>query len=210
MSAADKRLICFDLGGVLVRICRSWEEGLHAAGLDADRGWTPADSGGAHHDLVTAYTVGAINDDAFFEGLACVSGGAYSASDFRAIHAAWIIGEYPGSAETLGELRAAGLTLACLSNTNGSHWGTMLGWPSLRALHHRHASHLLGVAKPEPAIYSKCAAACGAAPERIVFFDDLVENIDAARAVGWDAVLVDSAGDPAAQIRRTLGERGLV
>ena len=28
------RLVCFDLGGVLVKICRSWSDGCRAAGLD--------------------------------------------------------------------------------------------------------------------------------------------------------------------------------
>ena len=35
-----ERTVCFDLGGVIVRICRSWEEGCHRAGVslrDHDR-----------------------------------------------------------------------------------------------------------------------------------------------------------------------------
>lgn len=208
MSAGPGPLICFDLGGVLVRICRSWEEGLARAGLDAGRGWSPAASDGEHRRLVEAYTVGAIDDAAFFSGLERASGGAYSAEEFRAIHAAWIIGEYTGVADALLELRGAGLTLACLSNTNDAHWRTMLGWPALCALHHLHASHLMGVAKPDPAIYDRFARATGVAPGRIVFFDDLDENIAAARAAGWDAVRVDHTGDTAAQILGALAERG--
>ncbi len=28
------RLVCFDLGGVVIRICRTWAEGCAAAGLE--------------------------------------------------------------------------------------------------------------------------------------------------------------------------------
>ena len=32
-NATPPSLVCFDLGGVVIRICRSWEEGCAAAGL---------------------------------------------------------------------------------------------------------------------------------------------------------------------------------
>ncbi len=54
----------------------------------------------------------------------------------------------------------------------------------------------LGVRKPDPAAYAALIGAAGAAPERIVFIDDKVENLRAAaraelRAIHFDA---DSAG----------------
>ena len=62
-------------------------------------------------------------------------------------------------------------------------------------LRHRHASHLLGLAKPDAAIYHAFAHQTGFSPNRIVFFDDLAENIQAARASGWNAHQIDHAGD---------------
>lgn len=41
--------------------------------------------------------------------------------------------------------------------------------------------------KPEPAIYRACLAGLGVAPDEAVFFDDLAENITAAREVGLHA-----------------------
>lgn len=208
MSAS--RLVCFDLGGVLVRICRSWEEGCRAAGLDMDRPWSPADSGGAHHKIVGAYTIGELDDAAFFDSLESLAGGVYTAAEFRRIHDAWIIGEYPGAESVVRELADAGLSLACLSNTNAAHWRTMLEWPTLRYLHHRHASHEMGLAKPDPAIFAEFATRRAVEPGAILYFDDLPENVETADRAGWDAVLIDHAGDTAGQIRRAIAARGLI
>jgi FMN phosphatase YigB (HAD superfamily) len=51
--------------------------------------------------------------------------------------------------------------------------------------------------------------ATGHGPEEILFFDDLPENIDGARAAGWRAVLIDPDGDPAAQVMTALDKAGL-
>jgi putative hydrolase of the HAD superfamily len=45
----------------------------------------------------------------------------------------------------------------------------------------------LGLAKPDPRIYAAADEACGGDPAEVVFFDDRVENVVAARAHGWDA-----------------------
>jgi HAD superfamily hydrolase (TIGR01509 family) len=55
-------------------------------------------------------------------------------------------------------------------------------------------SHEVGVAKPDPAIYGLTAARLDAEPDEIVFLDDSLAAVDAARALGWHAVRhVDTA-----------------
>jgi FMN phosphatase YigB (HAD superfamily) len=55
-------------------------------------------------------------------------------------------------------------------------------------------SHEVGMAKPDPAIYALTAGRLGVAPAEIAFLDDVRENVDAALAAGWHAVLhVDTA-----------------
>ena len=55
-------------------------------------------------------------------------------------------------------------------------------------------SHEVRLRKPDPAIYVLTAERLGVAPHEIVFLDDVVTNIDAARRAGWHAVLhVDTA-----------------
>jgi FMN phosphatase YigB (HAD superfamily) len=67
----------------------------------------------------------------------------------------------------------------------------------------------MGLVKPDAEIYRAFERATGAAPGDVVFFDDLAENVDAARACGWDAVLVDHGGDTAAQVLAALRARGV-
>ncbi len=211
MTAPRKPLVvCFDLGGVLVRICRSWAQGCAAAEIDPDRGWKPIDSEGAHHEAIEAYTVGAIDDDAFFLQLEQSSGGVYSAAEFRRLHTAWILGVYEGTESLLDDLRGSGVTITCLSNTNAAHWRQMADWQVLTLLDHRLASHELGCAKPGSEIYTIFSKTLEIEPSDIVFFDDLAENVGAARAMGWDAVPIDYTGDTASQMRQALASRGVV
>jgi putative hydrolase of the HAD superfamily len=67
----------------------------------------------------------------------------------------------------------------------------------------------MGLVKPDAAIYRAFERDAGAAPGEIVFFDDLAENVHAARACGWDSVLVDHEGDTAAQVLAALRSRGV-
>ena len=132
------------------------------------------------------------------------------------MHEAWIIEEYPGVSELIDHLHAAGISTGVLSNTNASHWaqmqptpGPMGGivppkFPTPAMPMHKHASHLLGLAKPDAAIYYEFVRRTGFAPGAIVFFDDLPDNVEAARKAGWNAHVVDHAGDTAAEMRSLL------
>lgn len=51
-------------------------------------------------------------------------------------------------------------------------------------------SHEMGLAKPDAAIYEKMVAELGTTPERVLFFDDLLANVEGARKVGIHAVQV--------------------
>jgi FMN phosphatase YigB (HAD superfamily) len=130
------------------------------------------------------------------------------------------LNEYPGALGLVQELnRLPGVTTACLSNTNAAHWRRLANedgraaYPSVLELRQRLASHLLGCAKPDAQIYARAQAAFfgdqGGTPEQIVFFDDLLENVEAARAQGWTAFQVDHEGDTVRQMRTHLAHAGL-
>lgn len=53
----------------------------------------------------------------------------------------------------------------------------------------------MGSRKPEPAIYLQALEFIGVEPESIIFFDDLVVNVEAATALGLTAVQVHSPQD---------------
>lgn len=67
--------------------------------------------------------------------------------------------------------------------------------------HHVVSSAEVGMAKPDPAIYTLAADRAGARPERCVFVDDRAENVDAAVALGMTGVLYRDVAD----LDRALG-----
>ena len=206
-------VVCFDLGGVIVRICRSWEEGVAAAGLDLRSAEVTPNSIDAKTDLVRGITDGSLPLEEFFAALSSGVGGLYTPDEFRAVHMSWILGEYDGVGSVVDDLNAVeGVRTACLSNTNALHWEQLGGgaFPAFDALAHRHASHLLNSAKPDPAIYAEFEARLGASGADILFFDDLPENIETALARGWRAVRVDHESETAPQIRTALREHGVL
>lgn len=203
-------LVVFDAGGVLLRICRSWPEACAAAGEPAHPAAMAPEAMARRRALAGAYETGRLTCEEFFGALAASTGGLYTPQQVKRIHRAWIIEEYPGVAALVGDLRARGVQTAVLSNTNHAHWERFPEFPVMRAVEHLRASHLLGVAKPDPNIYARFVqtvlgtATDGSSRPRIVFFDDLPENVAAANAVGWDARLIDHTGDPSGQIRNHL------
>ena len=60
----------------------------------------------------------------------------------------------------------------------------------------------VGMAKPRPEIFQLAASRLGVPPEACVFVDDWDQNVDAARAVGMQAVLhrVDKGDDLRGQL----------
>ena len=217
-------LVVFDLGGVVVQIARSWEEGCAGAGIDvrdpakfgepalqAKRAW-----------LTKEHQSGRMSCDAYYEAIAGATAGLYGADEIAAIHKRWVRSPYEGVAELVREIHAHGAETACLSNTNHTHWVDMLGQEAhgggshgcdaLLAMRGHLTSHELGAYKPDAEIYELAEAAIRAQfgladLSRVVFFDDMPENIAAARARGWRGEVIDHAGDTAGQMRGAL--RGL-
>jgi len=66
----------------------------------------------------------------------------------------------------------------------------------------------LGVLKPDPEAFRRCAAEIGEAPERCLFVDDLAVNLDGAAAVGMQTLLFEIR-DPAASVAALLARLGL-
>jgi putative hydrolase of the HAD superfamily len=60
--------------------------------------------------------------------------------------------------------------------------------PWIDAFDHNTWSHALNLAKPEPGIYLHAAQGLRTAPENILFLDDKAENIEAAHAIGMQAI----------------------
>ncbi|MDO9553244.1 HAD family phosphatase [Rhodonellum sp.] len=82
--------------------------------------------------------------------------------------------------------------LAVLSNTNSIHVDKLdqilledTGEASLNVLFDRvFFSHEMGLSKPDEEIYKSVIQELGVQPERTLFFDDLLENLNGAKKVG--------------------------
>ena len=203
-------LICFDLGGVLVRICRDWNEGCAAAGIDPRRHRPRAGHDDRARTLIARYQRGEIDCAGFQRELSDLFDGIWTPEEVARIDRAWILGSYEGTAELVDEVRAAGHRTACLSNTSHSHWDMLLENPAVAALDVHHASHLLRLHKPDQRIYEAFETEVEVPAAEIVFFDDLQPNVDAALERGWDAIRIDHEVETVPQIRAALRVRGLL
>jgi putative hydrolase of the HAD superfamily len=198
------RVVCLDWGGVLLRICNGWDEACAAAGLPLPAAPVSAEIRARRRELAEAYQLGFLACEAYFPAVAELSPG-YSAADIERLHDAWLLHEYDGAVELVTELTGhARLTTALLSNTNARHWTRRAQFTAAGLLAHQLASHEHRLAKPDAEFYRSLEAAVGASGPEIVFFDDLEANVAAARALGWQAVRVDPAGDTVAQVRGAL------
>lgn len=206
-------LVVFDLGGVLVRIARSWAQACASAGIDLRGDADAASTWAAREPYIVAHETGRIGREAFCAGLAGATGSLYTPEEVGRVHDAVLLGEYAGIAAVFDAAERAGVPTAVLSNTNASHWdvqfptsGRSLRFPTLARVRHPHASHVLGARKPDREAFLALEAATGR-PRHVLFFDDLERNVAGARAAGWDAVLIDPLADPPAQMLAALQAR---
>lgn len=112
-----------------------------------------------------------------------------------------------GTLDALAKLKQHHGRLACLSNDISS-WSLKLRqrFGLERWIDHWFISGDLGLRKPSAEIYRLAADRLGVRPQEVVFVDDRPRNLDAAKAVGFNTVLLDIRGDmpehPHRRIRR--------
>jgi glucose-1-phosphatase len=221
-GARSIELVCFDLGGVLVRICTAWSDLCRANQLEV-RGESASDLAEiARRRLSDAHMVGELSTEQFIEAMGAALGGLYSVEEIVALHDAVIVEEYPGIGALIDDLHRAGVATACLSNTSGPHWARLVHhdgtralpgearYPGVCKLGSHHASHLMRLIKPEPAIYRAFEKATGRSGAQILFFDGLEANVNAARHVGWHAEVIDPTASTEEQLRRHLARHGVL
>ncbi len=202
-GAADALL--FDLGRVVLAIDFSKTLACWAG----HAGCEPASLVGrlsSRDEIYQLHERGEISDAEFFAGLRELLGIGISDAQFLEGWNALFAGEMPGIAPLLK--RAANhLPLYAFSNTNGAHvehfsvaYADLLG--DFREIF---LSSTIGLRKPDAAAYDHVVNAIGVPASRIVFFDDLPENIEGARARGLTAVQVKSSDD----VAHTLAALGI-
>lgn len=110
-------------------------------------------------------------------------------------------------AELAIEIRNAGAITACVTNNIkefGEGWKGML--PVDKMFHHIIDSSHVGVRKPEAEIFSIALKTVGVEASRALFLDDFGANVDAAKALGIDSILVTPDEEKTIiDLRRALG-----
>ncbi|WP_372886292.1 HAD family hydrolase [Shimia sp.] len=110
-------------------------------------------------------------------------------AEIRMWHDHWVelaAPEIPHSVRLLRALKRNRVTVFTLTNFGHDNYPmSQQAFPFLREFDREYVSGRLRLIKPDPAIYAHVEADCGIAPDRLLFTDDRQDNIEAARARGW-------------------------
>ena len=194
------RAVVFDFGGVLVRTedhtgRRQWEARLGLGERALDR--LVFDSG-----VAIRATVGDVPDSAIWEDVARTL--KLAAEQVDVLRRDFWAGDKldPDLVAMLASLRPHYKT-AILSNAWSSGRETIARLYGLdQAVDTIIISAEEGLAKPDPRLFQLVTERLGVKPEEAVLVDDFLDNIDGARAAGWQAILYRSSLDVRAELEK--------
>lgn len=179
--------LLFDLGGVIVEL-GSLEDMMSSSPLSEQeiwRSWIRSPS-------VRRFESGACSAAEFSSAMIEEFSLSISPEEFIGQFNAWPQGTFKGASQLLMALSDR-FQLACLSNSNQSHWDHFLRHQSvLEHFQARYFSHEIGHLKPDPAAFNYVLEDMNLTPGEILFFDDNETNVDSARSMGFQAVRVES------------------
>lgn len=195
----------FDMGNVLLPFSheRMAKQLAAASGTTAPTAWKILFDVGLHWE----YERGALTRQQFYERF-CQAADV-PLSDIEKLDAAGsdIFEVNALMVGLVGRLAGAGYRLGILSNTTESHWKHCLRrYGSLSSVFGVYAlSYELRAIKPAPSVFEAAANLAGVPASQIFFTDDRPENVAAALAAGFDAVLYESVS----QVNEALRQRGV-
>ncbi|HEX2364807.1 MAG TPA: HAD-IA family hydrolase [Bradyrhizobium sp.] len=196
LSPGDADALLFDLGRVVFNIdfpkalaCWADHAGCDTAEIAARF---------VHDESYRHHEVGTISDEAYFESLRRALRIGIADHQFLEGWNSIFAGEMEGISPLL-KRAAQHLPLYVYSNTNRAHvaYFTKIHAETLKPFRELYYSSTIGHRKPDAAGFDHVVGAIGVPASRIVFFDDLAENVEAARARGLKAVHVRSSRDVA-------------
>ena len=199
-----RRLLLFDLGGVLVEYIGLEEvRRLYLGDLDEDA--VQARFAGTL-SLFAEFENGRMTSQEFGRAFVAAWSLDVAVDDFLVRFESWSNRLYPGAAELLAALRPRH-RLAALSNSNVLHWRRNTDVLGVDDLFERaFSSHQIGFRKPDVRAYRFALDALGVQPDEVMFFDDVEDNVAAARKLGITAHQVVGVEG----LRSRLQELGLV
>jgi glucose-1-phosphatase len=191
----------FDLGNTLIKLAyeRVMENICREAAVDRDALLELLERPGGYRDLER----GGVSFWEFYEFLCDQAGYSGSIREFHEVWSDFFDGPIPGIEELLARLRDR-YRVAFLSNSNEVHAELIprkfsaLFTPDDRFVF----SHRFKVAKPDPEMFRRALEVIGALPQHVVFVDDLVENVIAARSLGIQSYQFTDAPTLAKELER--------
>lgn len=199
------RNIIFDYGSVLIRTdCRrvyadvlgSWdkatwfrdnildEEFMHRLDMGDDYGQCISDLQAKHPDYAEAI---AMYDTRYLD---------------------FVVGEMPGMRQLLMHLRVYGYHLYGLSNYSHKIYDIEQRLKIFRNLEGQIISSDIHITKPDPRIFKFLLAKYGIRAEESVFVDDRIGNVEAARSLGFNAIVFPEVPFTQEQIIKGLPDDG--
>ena len=196
LSPGDADALLFDLGRVVLKI--DFSRALACWAGYAGRPLSEIAARWAIDETYHHHERGTISDEAFFGQLRRDLGITISDEQFLEGWNAIFAGEMDGIAPLLARA-ARHLPLYVYSNTNRAHVAhfTQIHAETLKPFRELYYSSSIGHRKPDAAGFDHVVSEIGVPASRIVFFDDLAENIEGARACGLKAVHVKTSCDVA-------------
>lgn len=186
MTADRIDLVLFDLRGVLIR--PGGVASMRAlSGIDSDEAlWTRW----LGCPWVQRFEAGRCSPEEFAAGVVADWELELEPAAFLDAFGGWPEPPFEGALELVESVQAR-VPAGFLSNMNSFQWAANYeGIPLTDAFAFRFLSFELGLVKPDAAIFEAVAARLPVARERVLFLDDNVVNMEAAKAAGFAAVHV--------------------
>jgi putative hydrolase of the HAD superfamily len=181
-------LFIFDMGGVLLKNVFELKTILvnHGCELDVAELY--------RNDLMDDYSSGRIDESQYWEGFNRRFGTSI-------VPPQWGVYFQPRiDPDTLNLIKSLSKShrVVCGTNTIDPHWRKSIERGDYLCFHKVYASHIMGVAKPDPRFWEIILEQEQFNPEETFFIDDFPENVAAARSLGIKGILFTDA--------RTLSE----
>lgn len=185
-------LVLFDVGNVLIEL-RPWRQVFPVEdlprGVDLERAIEVFRSSAIH----SRFELGEATEEEFCAEVRRVFSSKRSDREIRSRYLRLLGRPMDGMEELLRELRSRGFRVAGLSNTTPVHLEALPDFPTVALLERLLASCEMGLAKPSREAFTTALGLLDAEPEATLFVDDIVANVEGARAVGMRAVLFEGA-----------------
>jgi FMN phosphatase YigB (HAD superfamily) len=195
-------VVLFDLGGVLIDF-RGVEPMKALSGIASDDElwgrWLTC-------RWVRSFERGDCSADDFAKGVVGDWSLPVEPEAFLASFRHWPGGALPGADALLRRVQGV-VPAGCFSNTNSLHWDQNFSrWPILEAFDFRFLSFELGAVKPDRAAFDRVAQLVPAPPDRVLFLDDNLLNVEGAHGAGFAAAHVRGV----AEATKALVDAGVI